>query len=100
MTGSWNDSIRAELYDLGPYPAVLSVDATSEWLSGRVIEVDTDELAALDDFEDVDSGEFKRRATTTKEDRNVWVYEYARALPEDAKKVTSWEATPSSPKYL
>ena len=100
MTGSWDDAIRAEMYDLGEYPAAVSVDATREWLPGVVVEIDKDELLALDDFEDVDSGEFKRRTTTTKEERNVWVYEYCRGLPEGSEKITDWDATPKSPKYI
>ncbi len=86
----WRDQLRAELYDLGPYPAATRIGTADDVIEGFVIEFDTDELTDLDDFEDTDSGEFVRRTATTEQGFEVYVYEYGRIVPAGSARIASW----------
>lgn len=81
------DAVRGRLFDLGPYPALVAChEATPAWVEGWVRPVDAAELAEkLDPYEGVAEGLFERIATTTRAGRWVWVYVYARPLPQWAK---------------
>jgi len=95
----WSDAIQGELYDIGDYPAAINTHKNSNIIEGFLVEIDQDELLILDDYEDVDSGEFRRILVDTKLGHAAWVYEYCLALPKDAKLISNWEAKASSPRY-
>jgi gamma-glutamylcyclotransferase (GGCT)/AIG2-like uncharacterized protein YtfP len=79
------DRIHGELYDLGPYPAACNVGKCAGWFGGTVLEIDEHELVNdLDRFEGVAQGEYRRIRTVTESGLEVWVYEYARPIPEHA----------------
>src|SRR4051794_22213947 len=87
--GGWvADAVRGRLFDLGPYPALVDVDAGapgSAWVEGFVRAVDLAELTGrLDPYEGVDDGLYRRIATTTRGGRRVWVYVYERPIPPGA----------------
>ena len=87
----WPDALRGELYDVGPYPALVKAgDETCDWVEGVVIEIDQDELPLIDDFEDTDSGEYVRVTRTTRNGFCCFVYQYARPLPTKAVPIKSW----------
>ena len=90
LSQSWPDRVRGQLYDLGPYPVAVGLDVGSAWLEGFTLEIDADELGALDEFEDVDSGEFARRVVTTGRGFTAWAYEYRRALPAHQPAIKKW----------
>jgi gamma-glutamylcyclotransferase (GGCT)/AIG2-like uncharacterized protein YtfP len=81
------DRVRGRLYDLGPYPALFDCgDEEANWVEGYVRSVDPHELSErLDPYEGVDEGLYRRVAATTEAGRLVWVYVYARPLPEGAR---------------
>jgi gamma-glutamylcyclotransferase (GGCT)/AIG2-like uncharacterized protein YtfP len=81
------DAVRGELYDLGPYPALVRWDdPDAGWVEGHARPTDADELSGvLDPYEGVDEGLFRRAATVTRAGRPVWVYVYARPLPQYAR---------------
>jgi gamma-glutamylcyclotransferase (GGCT)/AIG2-like uncharacterized protein YtfP len=88
------DAVRGRLFDLGPYPALVDLDAPGAgWVEGHVRPVDRGELEArLDPYEGVDHGLFRRVAAITRDGRDVWVYVYARPLPQYARgPLTRWK---------
>jgi gamma-glutamylcyclotransferase (GGCT)/AIG2-like uncharacterized protein YtfP len=88
------DAVRGRLFDLGPYPALLALDDhDAPWIEGHVRQVTETELRTLiDPYEGVDEGLFIRSATTTRGGRAVWVYVYARPLPQWAEGgLTRWD---------
>jgi indolepyruvate decarboxylase len=93
--GGWKpDAIRGRLYHLGPYPALIGLDdPAAGWVEGHVRPVDRVELETrLDPYEGVDEGLYQRRAATTRAGRRVWVYVYARPLPQYARgPMPRWE---------
>ncbi len=91
MSAHWPDRVRARLFDLGEYPGVTDVGTAPEFVEGFTIEFDADELAALDAYEDVESGEFARRLATTEGGHVAWVYELAVPPPPGAKPRSRWK---------
>lgn len=93
--GGWSaDAVRGRLFDLGPYPALVDLDAPGAgWVEGFVRFVESGELIArLDPYEGVDEGLYRRVAATTRGGRRVWVYTYARPLPRGAcGPLTRWD---------
>jgi gamma-glutamylcyclotransferase (GGCT)/AIG2-like uncharacterized protein YtfP len=81
------DAVRGRLYDLGPYPGLVDLDDPSaSWVEGFVRPVDVLELQErLDPYEGVDEGLYRRERAVTRSGRLVWVYVYARSLPEGAR---------------
>ena len=81
------DSVRGRLFDLGTYPALVdSDDPHAGWVDGHVCEVDPDILAgALDAYEGVPEGLYRRDEVTTRSGRRAWVYVYARPVPPGAR---------------
>jgi gamma-glutamylcyclotransferase (GGCT)/AIG2-like uncharacterized protein YtfP len=78
--------VRGQLLDLGCYPAAVSVGSVESWFCGYVLEIDESELIQqLDPFEQVAEGLYRRTRTKTERGFDVWIYEYARPLPPDAK---------------
>ena len=88
-------SIRAALFDLGPYPAAVPADDGRVW--GEVYQL-TDApavLAALDEIEDYDDGdptgslyvrvEVDVTGENASEPRRAWVYFYNRRLDQAAR---------------
>jgi len=84
--GWLGDAVRGRLYDLGPYPAVIDLDdPTAGWVEGYVRSVEPAELESHDVYEDVETGQYRRALTTTRNDNRVWIYVYARPLPPHAR---------------
>jgi gamma-glutamylcyclotransferase (GGCT)/AIG2-like uncharacterized protein YtfP len=81
------DMVRGRLFDLGPYPALVDLDdPRAGWIRGYVREVTLAQLSGpLDEYEGVREGPYRRTLTTTRADRQAWVYVYARPLPTDAR---------------
>ena len=85
MSRAWPDRVRGLLYDLGPFPAAVKIDAIEQWLRGWVLEIANNELVGdLDAYEEVDKGHYRRIQTVTEAGFEVWIYEYARPLPPTA----------------
>ena len=83
------DAVRGRLYDLGPYPALVGLEEPdAPWVSGHVRPVTETELqTVLDPYEGVDECLFQRVRCTTQSGRLVWVYVYARPVPEWARRL-------------
>jgi gamma-glutamylcyclotransferase (GGCT)/AIG2-like uncharacterized protein YtfP len=81
------DAVRGRLFDLGVYPALVDCGlSTAAWVEGSVRAVEADELDGdLDAYEGVAEGLFERVAAVTRDGHRVWVYVYARALPQWAR---------------
>jgi gamma-glutamylcyclotransferase (GGCT)/AIG2-like uncharacterized protein YtfP len=77
----WQDRIRGELVVLDGYHGAIKVGLAETWIDGYTMEIDSDELPALDAFEDVEGGEYSRRLVETELGHLVWVYEYKGTLP-------------------
>jgi gamma-glutamylcyclotransferase (GGCT)/AIG2-like uncharacterized protein YtfP len=86
--------VRAQLYDLGPYPGLILDTPTSEpesWVWGQVAEVDDALLARLDAMEAYDpdrpvQSEYVRQRCEAVTDGGrtlqVWVYVYNRSVQQ------------------
>lgn len=90
MSNAWTDRVHGVLYDLGDYPAAVLIDKSMHWIEGQTIEIDADELPALDAFEDVEGGEFLRKLVETEQGFVAWVYEYQKAVSDELVPVTKW----------
>jgi len=88
------DAVRGRLYDLGAYPALIDLDDPSAgWVEGYVRAVEPAELERYDVWEDVEAGLYRRALTTTRCNKRVWIYVYARPLPVHARGPRShWRA--------
>ena len=89
------DAVRGRLYDLGAHPALVDLDDPSAgWVEGYVRPVAMEELEGpLDRYEDVGRGPFRRVFTTTRGNRNVWLYFYSRPLPSERRgPIDRWTA--------
>jgi gamma-glutamylcyclotransferase (GGCT)/AIG2-like uncharacterized protein YtfP len=90
LSDAWPDRARGVLYDLGAYPGAVQLDTADTWVEGHTLEIDADELPALDEFEDVDSGEYRRITVTTEAGHMAWAYEYGGEIPAGATPITRW----------
>ncbi len=89
------DRVRGVLYDLGVYPAAVHVGSAEQWVRGYVVEIDDRELhEELDAYEGVAERLYRRIRTVTESGTEVWVYEYARPLPDDAVAIDVWPRSP------
>ena len=81
------DAVRGLLYDLGPFPALVSLDdPEAGWVEGYVLIGASRELIGrLDAYEETGRGLYRRVRTITRNNRLVWVYVYGRPLPRDAR---------------
>ncbi len=89
------DAVRGRLFDLGPYPALIDLgDTSAGWVEGFVRQTDHAELdGPLDRYEAVDTGPFRRALATSRNGRQVYVYEFARPLPPEARgPISRWHA--------
>lgn len=86
----WQDRVRGQLFDLGPYPAAVQVGQGDAYFEGVVIEIDDSELAELDEFEEVDQGVYARLWTETELGSQVWIYEYRQPIPPNLKPQPRW----------
>ncbi|MDX2038910.1 MAG: gamma-glutamylcyclotransferase family protein [Isosphaeraceae bacterium] len=99
VEGWSRDAVRGHLYDLGIYPGLIDLDAPqAPWVEGYVRTVDSRELSEhLDPYEGVDEHLFERVATTTRENRRVWIYVYARKIPVGVPgPLRSWSPPPTT----
>jgi gamma-glutamylcyclotransferase (GGCT)/AIG2-like uncharacterized protein YtfP len=86
--GGWvPDAVRGRLFDLGPYPALVDLDAPDAgWVEGDVRPVSRRELVErLDPYEGVPEGLYRRASTITRAGRHVWVYVYLSSPPQYAR---------------
>lgn len=93
MRRHWKDRVCGLLYDLGPFPAAVAVGRSESSFEGAVLEIDEWELPALDEFEDVDEGQYARIRTETEAGRSVWIYAYRRPIPPELQPIPRWPAT-------
>lgn len=91
LSQHWPDRIKGRLFDLGAYPGVIEVGTAPTYVEGATLEIDEDELRALDEYEDVESGEFTRRTVTTESGHLAFVYEYTRPVPAKAQFRVRWK---------
>lgn len=73
------DSVSGELFDTGlGYPAAVIDERSTSLVLGRTLQLTASHsaaaLAALDEFEDVADGLFRRVAVTTGSGRTAWIY--------------------------
>jgi|LauGreDrversion4_2_1035121.scaffolds.fasta_scaffold1392180_1 gamma-glutamylcyclotransferase (GGCT)/AIG2-like uncharacterized protein YtfP len=92
VSESWEDRVQGDLVDLGSYPGACRIGDSNNWIQGITLEIDEDELAVLDEFEDVDSGEYRRILVETEQGFYAFIYEFLGALPPDAPRLTCWPA--------
>jgi len=88
------DRVRGRLFDLGPYPGLVDAgNPSAGWVEGHVRPVSARELAErLDPYEGVEQGLYSRVQVETESGRRVWVYQYARPLPPEARgPLPRWE---------
>lgn len=90
MSNSWPDRVRGKLFNLGTYPAATDLNQHAEWFEGFTLEIDAEELPILDEFEDIESGEFRRTVVTTGRGFTAYAYEYQRPLPPEAAAIKKW----------
>lgn len=95
------DAVRGRLFDLGPYPALVDLDhEDARWIDGYTRRVTERELRErLDPYEGVSDRLYHRNITTTRSGMRVWVYVYARSIPEGASELAgNWQEaiTPTS----
>lgn len=83
------------LVDLGPYPAMLPEDATSDRapVHGELYEIDDDAIVALDDFEGCP--DLYRRERIVLDAGEAETYVFARRLPKTARVIVSGRYEPS-----
>lgn len=85
-----DDSVRGDMYDLGAFPAVVSVGDSDNLVQGNVVIVNDEQLKALDVYEGVAVGLYRRIRTTTTNGDEVWIYEYGGVLPEGLPLLQEW----------
>lgn len=92
--------IRGDIFDLGSYPGVVHAgDPDAGIVIGEVMDVDAGKLDEFDQLEGVASGLYRRlKVHVLDEDdeptgEEVFVYEYARTIREDCKRIASGEWT-------
>jgi gamma-glutamylcyclotransferase (GGCT)/AIG2-like uncharacterized protein YtfP len=95
VAGGWSaDAVTGRLYDMGPYPALVDLDdPTAGWVEGYLREVDPAELEALDRYEEVGVGPYRRVQTQTRDGVLAWVYVYFETLPQETRgPLACWKA--------
>lgn len=90
LSQAWPDRVRAVMYDLGAFPVATRVGEAPGWIHGMTLEIDADELAALDEYEDVEGGEFARKLVETEQGHMAWVYEYRLRVPAALAPIDRW----------
>lgn len=73
------DSVSGELFDTGlGYPSAVVDERSTNLVQGRTLQLTATHsaaaLAALDEFEDVADGLFRRVVVTTGSGRTAWIY--------------------------
>ncbi len=81
------DTIFGDLYDLGDDGAAVRLGKSIGKVKGYVWETTDEQLKKLDVTEKKD---FRRIKVKTWLGRDVYAYEYEKAIPKDAKKVFDW----------
>jgi gamma-glutamylcyclotransferase (GGCT)/AIG2-like uncharacterized protein YtfP len=100
VSESWDDAIKGDLYDLGTYPALKNIGKSKNWCEGQILEIDSVELPALDDFEDVESGEYERVITESRDGRTVWAYQYLPEIIDTENTIEKWVRASNAPKFM
>ncbi len=90
ISDSWEDRVAGDLYDLGSYPGACRIGESENWIHGVTLEIDEDELPELDDFEDVDSGEYRRILVETEQGFFAYIYEFLGTPPDDKVCLNTW----------
>lgn len=91
VSQQWSDKISGLMYDLGGFPAAIGVEGDEGVIHGFTVEIESDELAALDEFEDLDSGMYRRVMIETKLGYFAWVYEYLKPIPDGLTPISDWQ---------
>ncbi|MAT15350.1 MAG: gamma-glutamylcyclotransferase [Planctomyces sp.] len=85
------DRVHGELYDLGKYPAAVTVGRTTSSFAGYLISIPTTLLVELDEYECVEDGLYRRIEVETASGATAWIYEYLPTLPPHAiGPIESW----------
>lgn len=90
ISQSWEDEIAGDMFDIGEFPAAVRIGQAANKISGYTIEIDRDELAALDEYEDVETGVYRRIMVETSKGHFAWVYEYLLPIPPGSVQLTIW----------
>ena len=90
LSQQWEDEIEGTMYNLGEFPAVVLGDANSSVVKGFTIEIDSDELADVDEFEDTESQIYRRVMVETKQGFFAWAYEYMQPIPQGLTPIVKW----------
>jgi gamma-glutamylaminecyclotransferase len=81
---------RYRLYDLGPYPGMVTDATNGSAVAGELWEVDDGCLAKLDEFEGVPELYIRQRVTVQGIAGPVESYLYNRAIPPETRSGVSW----------
>lgn len=87
MRGWIHDSVKGDLYALPRDAAAINVGKSKNWMLGYTMMLDERELEQIDKEE---MPEYHRVKTISYAGFEVWVYEYGKQLPKDAKQVRNW----------
>lgn len=81
-----------ELYDLGPYPAVIESGDLEDLVKGEIFEIDGSALARLDELEEEGTlyKRIKTKAFTGSYETEVFVYVYLLGLDQAKKLEIEW----------
>jgi gamma-glutamylcyclotransferase (GGCT)/AIG2-like uncharacterized protein YtfP len=98
VANHWPDAVKGELYELAEYPVAVRVEnaaaaapsSSSSWIEGTTMEIDAAELETLDEYENLEGGEYVRRLVTTREGYVAWIYEYKLAVPAGTPRISKW----------
>ena len=90
LSQQWEDEIEGAMYDLCDFPAAVLSPGSRSTISGFTIEIDADELAEVDEFEDVEAKIYRRVMVETKNGFFAWTYEYLLPIPPGLNPITKW----------
>lgn len=81
-----------ELYDLGPYPAVIESGDLEDRVKGEIFEIDESALARLDELEEEGTlyKRIKTKAFSGTFESEVFVYVYLQGLDQSKKLEKEW----------
>ncbi len=90
LSQQWEDEIEGTMYNLGDFPAAVLTEGSGNVVQGFTIEIDSDELAEVDEFEDIESKIYRRVMVETKQGFFAWTYEYLLPIPEGLTPIVKW----------
>ena len=93
LSQQWEDEIAATMYNLGDFPAIILAgkgEDSGNIVKGFTLEIDSDELAEIDEFEDIEAKIYRRVMIETKQGFFAWTYEYLLPIPEGLSPISKW----------